>query len=338
MWRHDAVLIDVGMVPEPAGDGATVDAAQTVAQIQVALERAHAAAAGRLERAADAADQAAGLAQETVRDLEQQLEQARQAAPVPPAPPWRSRQPVDGTPLWALVEFAEHLADGARDRLEGALLVSGLLDALVRADGQAVAGDVTLRPGAAVASGASLADVLRPDVQGRIAPEQVHQLLRSIPLDPSAGDQFTIAVATAVAPAGYQARFIGRSARERARLQHVASLEQQLDQAKGALHRAREETARARARVDAAAVERDRFPPRRVGAGLREVAGPSPGAAGDPQPVRSGHPPGRTRAGAGTARLGRGCRAAPHRAGAAGPGGTAHRTGGGHGTSCSPDG
>ena len=41
--------------------------------------------------------------------------------------------------------------------------------------------------------------------------------------------------ATAAAPAGYQARFIGRSARERARLQHVAGLEQQLDQAQGQL-------------------------------------------------------------------------------------------------------
>ncbi|MEU9247328.1 SbcC/MukB-like Walker B domain-containing protein [Streptomyces sp. NPDC048385] len=260
VWRHDTVLIDTGMVPEPAGDGAAVDAAQTVTQIQVSLERAHAAAAGRLQRAVDAADQAAGLAQETVRDLEQRLEQARQAAPVPPAPPWRSRQPADGTPLWALVDFAGHLTDGARDRLEGALLVSGLLDALVRADGHAVAGDVTLRPGAATASGTSLADVLRPDAQGRIAPERVHQLLRSIPLDPSAGDQVTIAVATSVAPADYQARFIGRSARERARLQHVAGLEQQLDQAQGALLRAHEETARARARMEAATVERDRFP------------------------------------------------------------------------------
>ncbi|MFJ2901943.1 SbcC/MukB-like Walker B domain-containing protein [Streptomyces sp. NPDC087212] len=260
VWRRDTVLIDAGMVPELAGDGTTVDAVQTVTQIQVSLERAHAAAAGRLQRTVDATDQAAGLAQETVRDLEQQLEQARQAAPVPPAPLWRSRQPVDGTPLWALVDFAEHLADEARDRLEGALLVSGLLDALVRADGQAVAGDVTLRPGPAVVSGSSLADVLRPDAQGRIAPERVHQLLRSIPLDPSAGDQVTITVATAVAPAGYQARFIGRSARERARLQHVADLEQQLDQAQEALYRAREEAARARARVNAAAVERDRFP------------------------------------------------------------------------------
>lgn len=181
VWRRDAVLIDVGMVMEPTGDGAAVDAAQTVAQIQVSLERAHAAAAGRLQRAVDAAEQAAGLAQETVRDLEQQLERARQAAPVPPAPLWRSRQPVDGTPLWALVDFAGHLTDEARDRLEGALLVSGLLDALVRADGRAVAGDVTLRPGAAVAPGMSLADVLRPDAQGRIAPERVHRLLRSIP-------------------------------------------------------------------------------------------------------------------------------------------------------------
>lgn len=260
MWRRDAAVIDADMVPEPAGDGTTVDAAQIVAQIQVALERAHAAITGRLQRAVDAADQAAGAAQETVRDLERQLEQARQAAPVPPAPLWRSRQPVDGTPLWALVDFAEHLADQARDRLEGALLVSGLLDALVRSDGQAVAGDVTLRPGAVVVSGASLADVLRPDAQGRIGPERVHQLLRSIPLDPSGGDQVTIAVATAAAPAGYQARFIGRSARERARLQHVAGLEQQLGQAQGTLHRAHEEAARARAQVNAAAVERERFP------------------------------------------------------------------------------
>ncbi|WP_216588298.1 hypothetical protein [Streptomyces brasiliscabiei] len=77
VWRRDAVLIDADMVLEPAGDGTAVDASQTVAQIQVSLERAHAAAAGRLRRAVDAADQAAGLAQETVRDLEEQLERAR---------------------------------------------------------------------------------------------------------------------------------------------------------------------------------------------------------------------------------------------------------------------
>jgi hypothetical protein len=47
-----------------------------------------------------AADQVAGFAQEAVRGLEQQLEQAQEAAPVPPAPLWRSRQPVDGTALW----------------------------------------------------------------------------------------------------------------------------------------------------------------------------------------------------------------------------------------------
>ncbi|MEU1377405.1 SbcC/MukB-like Walker B domain-containing protein [Streptomyces triculaminicus] len=259
VWRSDAVLIGHQMVPEPVGDGTAADAGHMVARIQVALERAHATAAQRWQTAVDAAEQAAGVAKEAVGNVELLLEQARLAAPVPHPPACRHRQPADGTPLWALVDFAGHLAPEAKDRLEGALLVSGLLDALVRVDGQAVAGDVTLRPGAAVA-GASLADVLQPDTLGQVAPEQVTRLLRSIPLDRAQDDRVTIAVATAVAPPGYRAQFIGRSARERARLQHVADLERQLDQAQGLWREAHEEVRRCRAQVVAALAELDRFP------------------------------------------------------------------------------
>ncbi|MFI0941351.1 SbcC/MukB-like Walker B domain-containing protein [Streptomyces sp. NPDC021020] len=260
VWRRETQLIDTTTVAEPAENGSADGAVRAVARVHVALERAHAAAAQQLQRAVDSADQAATRAQESVYALEQQLAQARQAAPVPTAPWWRSRQPQDGTPLWALLDFADGVADDARDRLEGALLVSGLLDALVRADGLTVAGDVTLHPGAAPAPGASLADALRPDTRGQVPAEVIEQLLCSVAVDPSVSDQITFAVATAVAPAGYRARFIGQSARERARLQQVADLERQLDDAQRVSRDLRQVTVDFRAQVTAAAAERDRFP------------------------------------------------------------------------------
>src|SRR5690242_19817336 len=38
-----------------------------------------------------------------------ELVEARRAAPIPTGPQWRTRSPDDGTPLWELVDFAEHL-------------------------------------------------------------------------------------------------------------------------------------------------------------------------------------------------------------------------------------
>lgn len=72
--------------------------------------------------------------------------------PVPDVPGWRSpRQGREGAPLWRLTDFADHLESATRDRIEAALLASGLLDAWVEPGGGVTlpdaAADVTLDAG-----------------------------------------------------------------------------------------------------------------------------------------------------------------------------------------------
>ncbi|MGK5552899.1 SbcC/MukB-like Walker B domain-containing protein [Actinomadura kijaniata] len=259
-WRASLVHLDARTVPLPDPDDTTVDPTS----VRIAAHEAHASAAGTLHQrvsiARDAVDRVAG----DITELRAELDRARQAAPVPDAPAWRSRQPGDGTPLWALVDFADHLAPGEADRIEGALLVSGLLDALITPHGRPVRGDLVVIPDPSPGD-RTLAAVLKPDHHPDVPTGEILRLLRSIPIDqPGAslgGGTVRTGVLTAACPDGYRASFIGRTARERARRQHVALLEKRLtarerdlSTAQAKLH-AREEDVRA------AAAERDALPP-----------------------------------------------------------------------------
>jgi hypothetical protein len=179
----------------------------------------------RLDRRIVEAERTLVEVQGEVDDVTAELEKARQAPAPPPAPAWRTRR--GGNPLWSLVDFRDDVPADARHRYEGALLVSGLLDAIVTADGRARAGDTVLT-GEHPVNGSSLADILTVEPNSPVDPALIHDLLRSIALSDTAGTTVRSGVLTAASPDGYVARYIGTTARERARAERIAELEAQL--------------------------------------------------------------------------------------------------------------
>ncbi|HVL94254.1 MAG TPA: TIGR02680 family protein, partial [Solirubrobacteraceae bacterium] len=138
-WRQGLVELD------PAG----LDGLDAVTEPSAAVARAAAAHTAVVETlAAASADlRAQRDALATRRDTLQAERADLEAGTdrVPDAPAWRSpRQERAGASLWRLVDFADHLEPAARDRVEAALLASGLLDAWVEP-----AGGVTLPDAAA---------------------------------------------------------------------------------------------------------------------------------------------------------------------------------------------
>lgn len=263
-WRTRLVHLSIAEpdMPSPEAGPTELDALAPDG-FHVLAARAHTEAATRLEHALAEAKQGVRRAEQAVADVETELAEARRAAPIPTGPPWRTRGSGDGTPLWELVDFAEHLSAADADQLEGALLVSGLLDALVTPDGRAVAGDLTIVP-AAPASGRTLADLLRVEPEPAVEAGDVVRLLRAIPVDHPGGDALSgtlvNGVLTASAPQGYRAAFIGRTTRERSRLARVRDLEGELAADNQQLNAARAVLRDREADIRAARAELDRFP------------------------------------------------------------------------------
>jgi hypothetical protein len=120
---------------------------------------------------------------------------APQASDLRPA----SREGRPGAPLWRLVRFGDGISDAEAAAVEGALYGAGLLTAWVHPDpaltqaalARAEA-DGYLIP-SAPASGRTLADVLVPEEQDRVAPGVITAVLRSVAV--------TEDVAAAVSPA-----------------------------------------------------------------------------------------------------------------------------------------
>ncbi|MBS2531675.1 hypothetical protein KGQ20_02700 [Catenulispora sp. NF23] len=169
-------------------------------------------------------------------DLTYQIEQARHSDPLPTAPMWRcDRTGRSGAPLWALIDFVDGLDADLRNRIEGALLAAGLLDAWVSDDGIIIAGDTHLIPSPAAGT-TTLAAYLRPDPSEHVAADTVLAILNSITVGSDDRDAISHLTLTsdvgelrtglihARAPIGWQARHIGATARERARKQLVESL------------------------------------------------------------------------------------------------------------------
>ncbi|MEH0407383.1 SbcC/MukB-like Walker B domain-containing protein [[Kitasatospora] papulosa] len=264
-WRSRLVHLAATDIPLPDSSAPTAqpDALQP-ADLELTVARAHARATVRLQRRADAAGRQVEAAAEQVAAVESALEESRQAAPMPPAPAWRTRSPEDGVPLWALVDFTPGLPAFEADRLEGALLTAGLLDALVTPDGRLTSGDLTFTP-AAPTQGRTLADVLVVEAEPALGADRVHDVLAAISLDTPGSDmaagQLAHGVLTASAPDGYRAAFIGRTTRERARQQHVARLEQDLTATRDLQNDAQDELTRRCQDITDADAERDDLPP-----------------------------------------------------------------------------
>ncbi|MBW4721500.1 SbcC/MukB-like Walker B domain-containing protein [Saccharothrix obliqua] len=253
-WRAAARFVHA--VDLPAADDFDVD--PTV--VRLAVVQAHAQSGIGLGHAVVESRHAVEQAESAVTALTRELVDARRAAPVPPASPWRDRRPEDGVPLWALVDFADHLSPEEADRLEGALLVGGLLDALVTPDGRAVAGDLVITADQPV-SGRALGELLVVESSPAIPAERVRALLQAIPIgDGVEHGRLRTGVLTATGPAGYRTKFIGRTTREQARLKRVDELETALAAARHDADAARRELASREADVLAAAAERDSFP------------------------------------------------------------------------------
>ncbi|MFE6131172.1 hypothetical protein ACFQ6Q_23385, partial [Streptomyces sp. NPDC056437] len=264
-WRSRVVHLATTDLPLPdrSSPAAQLDALQP-ADLELTVARAHAQATVRLQRRADAAAQQVEAAAQQVAAVESELEESCQAAPIPPAPTWRTRTPEDGVPLWALVDFTPGLPPSQADRLEGALLVAGLLDALVTPDGRFTNGDLAFTPGAP-APGRTLADVLVVEAEPAPSTDRVREILAAIPVDAPGSDvaagRLAHGVLTASGPDGYQAAFIGQTTRERARLERVARLEQDLAAARDLLDGAQDELTRRRQDIADADAERDSVPP-----------------------------------------------------------------------------
>ncbi|MFE9044550.1 TIGR02680 family protein [Streptomyces sp. NPDC007818] len=211
--------------------------------------RVHAARA-HTARSADLADQAAEAARRA-SELAERIDEARRELAVleagggrePRSPATRTpglREQLPGAPLWRLVDFRDDLPEPERAGLEAALEASGLLDAWVLPDGSALAvngHDVLLSPSNGPVSGASLADVLRPDVDhgdgraGSLGEATVIGLLAAIGLGSGGGAGTWVAAdgsfragaltGTWAKPA---AAYIGEGAREAARRARIAAL------------------------------------------------------------------------------------------------------------------
>ncbi|WP_329374615.1 TIGR02680 family protein [Streptomyces sp. NBC_01483] len=185
---------------------------------------------------------------------------------VAPAEGW-GRAPIDGVPLWRLVDFDDELTDHQRACLEAALEASGLLDALLTTEDTPVTAGHSegyLRAGAPV-SGPSLADLLRPenpdglgDPEGNAAipAARITAVLRSVAVT---GDLDT--GTSQISPDGRyaagvlvgahtkeHAEYVGATARARRRAARIAACETLLAELSAQLH----ELARAQARADAA--------------------------------------------------------------------------------------
>ncbi|TQM85471.1 putative exonuclease SbcCD C subunit [Saccharothrix saharensis] len=253
-WRGAARFLNAVELPE--ANEHDVDPAV----VRLAVEQAHAQAGIALGLSVADARRDVDRAESAVVDVAAELAEARRAAPVPETPPWRDRRPEDGVPLWALVDFAGHLSDEEADRLEGALLVTGLLDALVTSDGRAVSGDLVITADRPV-PGRTLGDLLDVESSPAIPAERVRALLRAIPVDDDAEHgRLRSGVLTAAAPVGYRSEFIGQTTRERVRLRRVANLEDALSSARDDVDAARRGLADREADVLAAVEERDAFP------------------------------------------------------------------------------
>ncbi|MFX3625117.1 MAG: TIGR02680 family protein [Ectobacillus sp.] len=141
-------------------------------------------------------------------------------------------------PLYAAIEFRDHVQEEVRERIESALAQMGLLDALITKDSKAIVFDRVIEPKPQMLAH-TLADYVKPDVDGKsaISAEMIDDVLRSIVMDEADGKAgvtlqkdgtYQIGLLKGQPPLEKQALFIGKTARVRYRLTKLAELEEKL--------------------------------------------------------------------------------------------------------------
>lgn len=153
----------------------------------------------------------------------------------------RAQLDKEGTayiPLYAAVEFHNHVSEEVRERIESALAQMGLLDALVTNDSKAIAFDRVIEPKPQMMAH-TLADYVKPDVDEKsaISAETIDGVLRSIIMDETDEEagvmlredgMYQIGLLKGQPPLEMQALFIGKTARVRYRLAKLTELEEKL--------------------------------------------------------------------------------------------------------------
>lgn len=140
------------------------------------------------------------------------------------------------SPLYAAVEFQDHVPEEFRNKIEGVLVETGLLDALVMDADVNVTYDRVLTPNP-VFFQMTLADYLRPDpeVEMHVSATRVDEVLRSIVVHQEDGHtvihedgRYQLGLIKGHALPYEEVRFIGRSARKRYRKVKIEQLEEEL--------------------------------------------------------------------------------------------------------------
>jgi uncharacterized protein (TIGR02680 family) len=264
-WTGDArtseLLGDIDWRADPTVGGLILDAEALAGEAegdlhgldQVAAEVARPALGTiEAERARlNAADKADRGREQTLRSERADL--AAERDPRPDDPPWLDPD-RPGEPLWRCVEFTGGLTATDQAGVEGALLASGLLAAVIQPDGAVVAadGEVLLSP-AAVRPRRALSAALRPDPAAGLPADVIVSVLAGVGFD----DQDA---ATSVSADGSwrngplrgrhvtdRARHIGAAARAAHRGERITQIDAELAD----LGRAAGERARLRAALDA---------------------------------------------------------------------------------------
>lgn len=198
--------------------------------------------------------------------------------------PWRTERAAErpGAALWSLLDTAETTAPDDLDGVESALEAAGLLDAWVHpAISGAETGDVVAYETPPV-DGPSLADILIVDEQAAqtagVPPDRVRSILAGIGFAARAGNgpdvevgadgTFRMGPGRGSAPAG-PGRHIGAAARERARLERIAELRDEIASLDDLLAKNTSQRSSLAARLHVAATEAASLP--------------------SPEPVRAAH-------------------------------------------------
>ncbi|EAE8346593.1 TIGR02680 family protein [Listeria monocytogenes] len=145
-------------------------------------------------------------------------------------------QKKDIYPFYDCVDYRKEIPEEVKNKLEGALLESGIVDALVANEKLELDGDKQLIPSPLKDGKVTLADYLIPDCDGlKVDKKIIHGILQSIEVTSDDLDQnenwkintdgtYLVSLMRGMASSEYQATFIGKASRERYRKEQIDKL------------------------------------------------------------------------------------------------------------------
>lgn len=143
-------------------------------------------------------------------------------------------------PFYDCVDYRNEVTEEIKNKIEGALLESGIMDALVSNEKLELDGDKQLIPHPLKTDRSTLADYLIPDCDGlEVEKELVSGILQSIEVTKAALDwngsgkintdgTYQVSLMKGMVSSEYQAIFIGKSSRERYRKEQIEKLVEEI--------------------------------------------------------------------------------------------------------------